>query len=110
MTQTQKTTPEAKKKKKKSKTKNFLVNILTLKSDPIVLSLETRSEASWVALAVSLTSPPWLSSTIASMLPEPHGCLGLEIRKEAERREKGRRREGADAWQPQERGSGYEGQ
>jgi hypothetical protein len=44
------------------------------------------------------------------MLPEPHGCLGLEIRKEAERREKGRRREGADAWQPQERGSGYEGQ
>jgi hypothetical protein len=55
MTQTQKTTPEAKKKKKKSKTKNFLVNILTLKSDPIVLSLETRPEAGRVGQVLSLT-------------------------------------------------------
>jgi hypothetical protein len=41
MTQTQKTTPG----QKEFKAKCFLVNILTLKSDPIVLTLETKPEA-----------------------------------------------------------------
>jgi hypothetical protein len=49
MTQTQRTTPGP----KESKAKSFLVNILTLKSDPIVLTLKIRPEADWVGHALS---------------------------------------------------------
>jgi hypothetical protein len=51
MTQTQKNTPGP----KESKTKSFLVNTLTLKSDLIILTLETRPEVGWVGHAVSIT-------------------------------------------------------
>jgi hypothetical protein len=75
MTKTQRTTSGP----KESKGKSFLINILTLKSDPIVLTLETRP----------LVRPPWLRPAIASMFPGPCGCLSLGIRKGVERREKG---------------------
>jgi hypothetical protein len=86
MTQTQKTTPGV----KESKAKSFLVNILTLKSDPIVLYFRDK------AFALLLTS----KATIASMLPRP-GIKGSS--------EKGEEVEGADTWQPQERGNSYQG-
>jgi hypothetical protein len=50
MTQTQKTTRGP----KESKAKSFLENILTLKPDPTVLTLETKPEAGWVGHALSL--------------------------------------------------------
>jgi hypothetical protein len=75
MTQTQKTTPGP----KESKAKSLLVNILTLKSDPIALTLETRLETGQTQL-------PWLRPAIASMLHGPCGCLSLGIRKGAERK------------------------
>jgi hypothetical protein len=92
MTQTHKTTSGP----KESKAKHYLVNILTLESDPIVLTLETRPESSLVGRALSLTGETqvedglrrwssWLRPTIASMLPGPCGCLGPGIRKRAER-------------------------
>jgi hypothetical protein len=49
MTQTQKTTPGP----KESKAKSFLVNILTLTSDPTVFTLETKPEAGQVGRALS---------------------------------------------------------
>jgi hypothetical protein len=52
MTQTQKTTSET----KESKAKSFLAHILTLKSDPIILTLETRPDAGQVEHAFSLAS------------------------------------------------------
>jgi hypothetical protein len=88
MTQTQETTPGP----KESKTNSFLVNILTLKSDPIVLTSETRPEACQVGHALLLTS----MATMAEAYHWTHAswatyCLDPGIRKE--QREGSRERE-----------------
>jgi hypothetical protein len=62
MTETQKTTPGP----KEYKVKSFLVNILTLKSDPIILTLETRPDAGWMGYILSLTG--------TANMAEAHHC------------------------------------
>jgi hypothetical protein len=74
-TQTQKTTPGPKESKAE-------LNILPLKSDPMVFTLETRPEADQVGHALSPTGTSMMTeATIASVLPGPYGWLVPGIRK-----------------------------
>jgi hypothetical protein len=81
MTQIQKTTPWP----KESKAKSFLVNILVLKSDSIVLTLEQGMKL--VGWGMPSHSPA--KATMAKGLPLPACFLGPGVRKRAERRGSG---------------------